>query len=86
LLKLILCVLLELAAGFGYLAARSGDPIYTFYEWMSPARFHRCDAGGCDEHADSDWSAVPDFRFARCGRPRKLAVFVGKRCKAAAFR
>jgi soluble lytic murein transglycosylase len=42
-LKLILCVLLALAAGFGYLAARSGDPVYTFYEWMSPARFHQYD-------------------------------------------
>jgi soluble lytic murein transglycosylase len=35
--------LLALAAGFGYLAARSGDPIYTFYEWMSPARFKQYD-------------------------------------------
>ena len=43
LLKLILCVLLALAAGFGYLAARSSDPVYTFYEWMSPARFHQYD-------------------------------------------
>jgi soluble lytic murein transglycosylase len=41
--KLILCVLLALAAGFGYLAVRSGDPIYTFYEWMSPARFKQYD-------------------------------------------
>jgi soluble lytic murein transglycosylase len=43
LLKLILCVLLALAAGFAYLAARSGDPVYTVYEWMSPARFHQYD-------------------------------------------
>src|SRR5438094_10123407 len=43
LFKLILCVLLALAAGFGYLAVRSGDPIYTFYEWMSPARFKQYD-------------------------------------------
>jgi soluble lytic murein transglycosylase len=35
--------MLALAAGFAYLAARSGDPIYTFYEWMSPARFHQYD-------------------------------------------
>jgi soluble lytic murein transglycosylase len=41
--KLILCVLLALAAGFAYLAVRSGDPIYTFYEWMSPARFKQYD-------------------------------------------
>jgi soluble lytic murein transglycosylase len=41
--KLILCVLLGLAASFAYLAVRSGDPIYTFYEWMSPARFKQYD-------------------------------------------
>ncbi len=41
--KLMLCVLLALAAGFVYLAAVSGDPIYTVYEWMSPARFQRYD-------------------------------------------
>ena len=41
--KLILCVLLALGAGFGYLASRSGDPIYAFYEWMSPARFKKYD-------------------------------------------
>ncbi len=41
--KLILCVLLALATGFGYLAMRSGDPVYTFYEWMSPARFKQYD-------------------------------------------
>ena len=41
--KLILCVLLALAACFGWLAVRSGDPIYTFYEWMSPARFKQYD-------------------------------------------
>ena len=41
--KLILCVLLALAAGFAYLAVRSGDPVYTFYEWMSPARFKQYD-------------------------------------------
>src|SRR5919106_4769509 len=43
LFKLILCVLLALAAGFVYLTARSGDAVYTFYEWMSPARFHQYD-------------------------------------------
>jgi soluble lytic murein transglycosylase len=41
--KLILCVLLALAVGFAYAAVRSGDPIYTFYEWMSPARFQQYD-------------------------------------------
>ena len=44
LLKLVLCFLLALAAGFGYLALRSGDAIYSFYEWVSPARFQQYDA------------------------------------------
>jgi soluble lytic murein transglycosylase len=43
LFKFILCVLLALGAGFAYLAVRSGDPIYTFYEWISPARFQQYD-------------------------------------------
>ena len=43
LFKLVLCVLLAIAAAFGYLAVKSGDPLYTFYEWMSPARFHQYD-------------------------------------------
>jgi soluble lytic murein transglycosylase len=43
LFKLILCVLLAAAASFGYLALRSGDPVYTFYEWLSPARFQQHD-------------------------------------------
>src|SRR5467141_2256867 len=42
-LKLVLCVMLALAAGFVYLAVLSGDPVYTFYEWMSPARFQQYD-------------------------------------------
>ncbi len=41
--KLVLCVLLALAAGFGFLAARSGDPLYTLFEWVSPARFRQYD-------------------------------------------
>ena len=43
LFKLVLCVMLALAAGFVYLAVVSGDPVYTVYEWMSPARFQRYD-------------------------------------------
>lgn len=43
LLKLVLCFLLALAAGFGYLAMRSGDAFYSFYEWLSPARFQQYD-------------------------------------------
>jgi peptidoglycan lytic transglycosylase len=41
--KLILCVLLALTAGFGLLAVQSGDPFYTVYEWISPARFRQYD-------------------------------------------
>jgi len=43
LFKLVLCILLAIAAGFAYLAVKSGDPLYAFYEWMSPARFHQYD-------------------------------------------
>lgn len=43
LFKLILCVLLALSAGFGYLAVRSGDPLYSVYEWISPQRFQQYD-------------------------------------------
>jgi soluble lytic murein transglycosylase len=43
LFKLILCVLLAIAAAFVYVAVKSGDPLYAFYEWMSPARFHQYD-------------------------------------------
>jgi len=31
------------AVSFALLAVRSGDPVYTFYEWMSPARFQQYD-------------------------------------------
>jgi peptidoglycan lytic transglycosylase len=41
--KLILCGLFALAAGFFWLAIRSGDPVYTLYEWISPARFQQYD-------------------------------------------
>jgi soluble lytic murein transglycosylase len=43
LFKLILCLLFALAAGFAFLALRSGDPLYTLYEWISPARFQQYD-------------------------------------------
>jgi soluble lytic murein transglycosylase len=43
LFKLVLCILLAIAAAFAYRAVKSGDPLYTFYEWMSPARFHQYD-------------------------------------------
>jgi len=35
--------LLAIAAAFAYVAFKSGDPLYAFYEWMSPARFHQYD-------------------------------------------
>jgi soluble lytic murein transglycosylase len=41
--KLVLCFLLALAAGFGYLALRSGDLLYSSHEWLSPARFRQYD-------------------------------------------
>ena len=44
LLKLLICVLLAGAAGMTYLSMRSGDPLYTLYEWISPQRFQQHDA------------------------------------------
>jgi soluble lytic murein transglycosylase len=35
--------MLALAAGFACIAVLSGDPIYTVYEWVSPARFQQYD-------------------------------------------
>jgi len=43
LLNLSLCLLIALGTGFAYLALRSGDAFYSFYEWVSPARFHQYD-------------------------------------------
>src|SRR3954447_14369701 len=43
-LKVIICLLLAAAFGTAYLAMRSGDVVYTFYEWISPARFQQHDA------------------------------------------
>lgn len=44
LFKLIICALLAGAAGLTYLSMRSGDPLYTLYEWISPGRFQKHDA------------------------------------------
>ena len=41
--KFIICLLLASATGIGLFAWRSGDPIYTAYEWLSPARFQQYD-------------------------------------------
>jgi soluble lytic murein transglycosylase len=43
-LKLLICVLLAVGAGTAYLAMRSGDTVYTLYEWLSPQRFQQYDA------------------------------------------
>jgi soluble lytic murein transglycosylase len=43
LFKLAVCILLALGACLGYLALRSGDPLYIVYEWISPARFRQYD-------------------------------------------
>jgi soluble lytic murein transglycosylase len=43
LFKLIICLLLAAGVGIGLLALRSGDPLYTLYEWLSPARFQQYD-------------------------------------------
>jgi soluble lytic murein transglycosylase len=43
LFKLIICGLLAVAAGVAYLSSKSGDPVYTLTEWISPARFQQHD-------------------------------------------
>jgi len=56
LFKLIICVFLAGAAGVAYLSMRSGDPLYIFYEWISPARFQQHDglirAVAAEHHLD----------------------------------
>lgn len=44
LFKLVICVILATGASVVYLSARSGDPTYIIYEWISPARFQRYDS------------------------------------------
>ena len=41
--KLIFCLLLAVGAALIYKALGSGDPVYTLYEWVSPARFQQYD-------------------------------------------
>lgn len=43
LLKVIICALLATATSVAFLSARSGDPLYTLQEWVSPARFQQYD-------------------------------------------
>ncbi|MFN2476151.1 MAG: lytic transglycosylase domain-containing protein [Chthoniobacterales bacterium] len=42
-IKFLICALLALGAGTAYLAMRSGDTVYTIYEWISPQRFQQYD-------------------------------------------
>jgi soluble lytic murein transglycosylase len=44
LVKLLICALLAGAAGVVLLSMRSGDALYSLYEWVSPARFQQHDA------------------------------------------
>ncbi len=41
--KLIICLLLAAGVGTAVAAWRSGDPFYTLFEWVSPARFQQYD-------------------------------------------
>ena len=41
--KLVICMLLAAGAGIFLAALRSGDAVYTVYEWVSPARFQQYD-------------------------------------------
>jgi soluble lytic murein transglycosylase len=41
--KFAICLFLAATVGIGYLAWQSGDPFYTLYEWLSPARFQQYD-------------------------------------------
>ncbi len=43
-LKLLICCLLAAGAAVAMFALRSGDPVYTLHEWLSPARFQGQDA------------------------------------------
>src|SRR3954453_2898293 len=43
LFKVIICLLLATAASVTYLSLKSGDPVYTFQEWLDPARFRQYD-------------------------------------------
>jgi soluble lytic murein transglycosylase len=42
--KLIICLLLAGVAGLAYLSMKSGDPLYTLYEFINPGRFQQHDA------------------------------------------
>jgi hypothetical protein len=83
--KLILCLLLALGAGFGYLAVQSGDPIYTFYEWMSPARFKQYDglirSVALEHHLDPMLVKAVVWRESRFDPNAKMVARRGRPCK-----
>ena len=43
LFKLVICLLLASAIAVGWLGLRSGDPVYSLHEWISPQRFQQYD-------------------------------------------
>ncbi len=43
LFKFVICVLLASAIAVAVFGFRSGDPVYTFHEWISPQRFQQYD-------------------------------------------
>jgi soluble lytic murein transglycosylase len=43
LLKVLICLLLAFGGGLALLGLKSGDTLYTAYEWISPARFQQYD-------------------------------------------
>jgi hypothetical protein len=76
--------MLALAAGFAYLGMRSGDPVYTFYEWMSPARFHQYDrmirVVAAEHHLDPMLvKAVEPLRPSKTWDPRRAGTHAGER-------
>ena len=75
LFKSIICLLLAAAVGIGLLALRSGDPFYTLYEWLSPARFQQYDqlirAASAANHLDPMLVKAVVWRESRFD-PQKL--------------
>ena len=43
LFKLVICVVLASAIAAAWLGMRSGEPVYTIHEWLSPQRFQQYD-------------------------------------------
>jgi soluble lytic murein transglycosylase len=77
LFKLIICLLTAAGVGIGLLALRSGDPFYTLYEWLSPARFQQYDqlirAAAAANHLDPMLVKAVVWRESRFD-PQKLGA------------